>query len=221
MKINLSQWTINQKLALVAFLLGLFGLFLDDPTKASIATVDINELSLKIQDKSTYVGVEELAGWIIQKKADYVLVDLREEAKYNEYFIPGAVNYMAGDILKANLPKTEKILLYSEDNSEAAQAWFLLKSKNYMAVYILEGGVNKWKELILFPTLPQNATAQQKAEFDKMSEISKFFGGSPRVEATDSTATVQQQPQVVMPKPSAPAAPAKQAGGGKAKREGC
>lgn len=219
MKINFSNLTINQKLALFALILGLIALFMKDPLKARIVSVDANELALKVQDKSSSINVVELADWLIQKKADFKLIDLRDEKKFKEYFIPGAINLQSTELNNLKLAKNQKILLYSDDNLQTAQAWFILKSKNFKAVYMLSGGINEWKDKVLFPTITENATPDEKAKFAKMSEICKYFGGTPRILAQGDQMAVSTQP-TVMPKIAPPQASAKSTGG-KAKREGC
>ncbi|MFH1049377.1 MAG: rhodanese-like domain-containing protein [bacterium] len=216
MKINFSNWTINQKLALAAFLLGFAAMFLHDPLKSTLVTVDLNDLSQKVRDKSANVNVEDLANWIIQKKSDYILIDIRNTPKYQEYSIPGAVNIFPADINKVDYPKTQKIIIYSDDALEAAQVWFVLKSKNYKGAYLLSGGIKEWTDKILFPSLSENATAEEKAKFAQSIEISKYFGGSPQL---DSTGTEQSKTQVILPKVKVISTPAMKTG--KKKREGC
>ncbi len=219
MKINLSKYSINQKLAIVAFVLGLIAIFMGDPLKARIASVDVNELSMKIQDKSSSLSVEDMADWLIQKKSDFKLIDLRDEKIFNEYNIPTSINIKIAGLASLKLSKTDKIILYSDDNIASAQAWFVLKSKNYKSVYLLTGGINEWKEKVLFPSISDNATSEDKAKFAKMVEVSKFFGGTPQLASNDSTG-IKAVPKLAMPKMtgSAKGAPA---AGGKPKREGC
>lgn len=106
-------------------------------------------------------------------------------------------------------------------SAAAAQAWFVLKSSNYKGVYILSGGLNEWKNQILFPKLALNATAGQTAAFEKVKQISAYFGGTPQLATTEqtTTATASVKPnEPILPKLSTPAA-----GGAakKKKKEGC
>jgi rhodanese-related sulfurtransferase len=219
MKINLSKYSINQKLAFVAFALGFLAIFMRDPSTARVATIDVNELTMKIQDKSSSISVEDMADWLIQKKTDFKLVDLRDDKKFSEYNIPSSINVKLAELAALKLSKTEKIILYSDDNIASAQAWFILKSKHYKSVYLLTGGINEWKEKILFPSLSPVASAEEKAKFAKMVEISKFFGGTPQLAANDTTGN-KPAPKLAMPKMSG-AAQTAPAAGSKPKREGC
>ena len=116
---------------------------------------------------------------------------------------------------QAGLLRNQKIIFYADNNLEAAQAWFILKSNDYKGVYILDGGMEKWKDEVLFPKLAADATPEQVAEFEKRKEICKFFGGVPQTGSTETvdrqvklpTPQITVQPNVVKPK--------------KKKREGC
>ena len=209
--------SINQKLALFAFFLGFIAMFMHDPIKARLVTIDANELALQINDKSNYISPIDLAGWIIQGKADYKLIDIRSENKFKEYNIQSSENIPVAGLSVSKLPKNQKIIIYSDDNVQAAQAWFLLKAKNYPSVYILGGGLDEWKNRILFPKLALNANPEQLAEFEKIKEICKFFGGQPQNAKGDSIC----KPQTAMPKMNAPAPSASAKTGGKVKKEGC
>jgi hypothetical protein len=92
----------------------------------------------------------------------------------------------------------------------------LLKAKGFKGVYILRGGLQAWKDSVLFPRIPGNPTPAQVVEFARAQEVSKFFGGTPQALSGDSAATSK----VAMPKltmPSSPAAGAPK----KKKKEGC
>ena len=78
----------------------------------------------------------------------------------------------------------QKIILYSEDDVKAAQAWFILKSENFKGVYILDGGLKKWNNEVLFPKLALNASKEEIAQFEKVKELSKYFGGQAQTDST-------------------------------------
>ena len=114
------------------------------------------------------------------------------------------------------LYRNEKIVLYSDGGIHSAQAWFLLQARGYAASYILLGGLDAWKDEILFPSLAADAGLEQKRAFARMREVSAFFGGSPR---TGGTAALEvaavEMPEVELP---AHAVTVKK---GKKRKEGC
>lgn len=211
-----SQLSLNRRLALIAILLGFIGLFAGSPYRGSRTTVDAKELGLIVDKEVDHVKVDELADWIIQGKADFRLLDLRSEKEYNEYRIPNSENVMTSQLEAYPLLRNEKIVLYSEGGIHSAQAWFLLKAKGYKGVYILLGGLEEWNEKILFPKIPANATKEQLAAFDKMKEMSKFFGGSPQTGTEDTkVAQTKTMPKLDMKSQKQPVK------SGKKKKEGC
>jgi hypothetical protein len=56
----------------------------------------------------------------------------------------------------------------------------LMKAKGYKGVYTLLGGLEEWKQTILFPSLPPFHSPKDSLAFEKKKEISKYFGGSPQ-----------------------------------------
>jgi len=218
MKSFLTNLTLNKKLGLLLFVLGFFALFAGSPYKGSGVTLDAKELAAIVQTETDHVSAEELAGWIIGGKSDYRLVDLRSEVEFAQYHIPGAENIQITSLPDYGLLRNEKIVLYSEGGIHSAQAWFLLKAKDFKGVYMLRGGLEDWKDLILFPRLPANASPDQRAAFEKTKEVSKFFGGTPQSGLSDEAPSVA----LAMPKLETPAPAAASAGAPvKKKKEGC
>jgi rhodanese-related sulfurtransferase len=177
MKKFFSTLSTPKKLALVALLLGIVAVFAGSPYMGSKVKVNTKDLALSTVKSSDKIKPLELADWIIKGKADYTLVDLRSEDKFSEYFIPTAINIPLPELPESDLLRNQKIILYAEDDVNAAQAWFILKSKDFRGVYILDGGLKKWQEDVLFPKLAVNASNEEIAQFEKVKEISEYFGG--------------------------------------------
>jgi rhodanese-related sulfurtransferase len=218
MKKFFSNLSLNKKLILIVLLFGFIAIFAGSPYKGSKVTLDSKELALIVQKEVDHVSVEDLADWIIQGKADYRLIDLRSEKEFNEYHIQTAENISLADLDKSNLGRNEKLVLYSEGGIHSSQAWLLLKAKDYKGVYMLTGGLDEWKDKILFPSLPDSVTNEQKSAFEKKKEISKFFGGVPRTSSGDETK--QNMPKLDLPKMDSPGNTPTQPTG-KKKKEGC
>jgi rhodanese-related sulfurtransferase len=217
MKLSIRDWNVNQKLALLVGALGFLALFAGSPYKGSEVKVDSKELAVIVEKEVDHVSPEDLAGWIIQGKSDYRLIDLRNEKDFSEYHIPSAENVSLTSLRDAQLTRNEKIVLYSDGGIHSAQAWFLLRAENYKGVYILLGGLEDWKEKILFPRLPENASSAEVAAFERTKLVSKFFGGSPQV----GGASEAQAPKLTLPKLESPGGPQQKVAPGKKKKEGC
>lgn len=215
----MKKLNLNKKLAITAIVLGVFAVILGNPYKGNLVSMDTKELGLIVQKEADHVSAETLADNIIQGKMDFRLIDLRTEKEYNDYHIPKAENITITGFEKADLPKNEKIILYSEGGIHSAQAWMLLKAKGYAGVYMLFGGLEEWKDKILFPKMPENGTQEQAAKFEKAKEISKYFGGTPVTGGTGETKT--ESPKMEMPKLENPSGVTAPSGTPKKKKEGC
>ncbi len=117
----------------------------------------------------------------------------------------------------SGLERNENIILYSEGGIHSAQAWFLLEAMGYKSVYMLLGGLDDWKDLILFPAIPANPGPEQQAAFARMKELSKFFGATPR----SGTATIAPDTALPLPKLQMSGSQPGTAAAPKKKKEGC
>jgi hypothetical protein len=201
--------------ALVA--LGLGAAVSGDPSAVSRATIDPRALALEVGNKADHVSVEELASWIIAGRGDYRLLDVRYPEEFATYHIPGAENVPLAALSWDLMPRNETVVLCSEGGIHAAQAWFLLKSMGFQHVYLLLGGIEEWKDIVLFPRNPgENADSEARARFDRLAGMSRFFGGAPRGGDADAA---EDLPTISAPiLPTVPVAPP---AGSRPKRQGC
>jgi len=221
------HWTRNRARAAAALLLGVVAIA-GNPYRGSTVSIDTQELATIVGSTVDHVTVQELADWIIQGRTDYRLVDLRSEAEYAAYHVPTAENVPVASLPEYGLGRDERIVLYSEGGIHSAQAWFLLKAKDYPGAYILLGGLEAWKDEVLYPVMPAAATPQENAVFERAAQVARFFGGGPRaaVAAADSGALMAlpaapaASARIALPRAPAAGAPAGPAAK-KKKKEGC
>jgi rhodanese-related sulfurtransferase len=204
-------------MGLLLIVLGIFAVIIGDPGSRAASTIDTAELADIVQREVDHVRGEELADWIIQGRADYRLIDLRAPEEFHAYHIPGAENVVMTALADHGLLRNEKIVLYSDGGIHSAQAWFLLRARGYRGVYMLRGGLEEWKDSVLYPALPPDPTPAQRVMFAKMSEVSKFLGGRPQG-TTSPDRLAPALPQTSMPPTNLPPADGHQK---KKKKEGC
>jgi len=217
MKKFFNDFSTPKKLGFFALTLGFFAVFGGNPYDNAVSRIDSKDLSLIVENKADHITVDELADWIISGKSDYRLIDLNEPSKFAEYHIPPAENIKLTDLPDSDILKNEKIILYSDGGIHASQAWMLMKAKGYKSVYTLSGGLEEWKESVLFPSLPENFTPEDSLQFEKKKEISLYFGGVP---PTGSRGT-GLKPSVQLPKIQLPAGTSPGSAPKKKKKEGC
>jgi rhodanese-related sulfurtransferase len=195
------RWTPNRALAALAIALGLLATA-GRPTAGHTVRIDTQELATIVAGKVDHVTVEELADWIIRDASDYRLVDVRTPEEFAAYHIPTAENVPLADLPDAGLGRDEKIVLYSEGGIHSAQAWMLMRAERYPGVYILSGGLDAWKDEVLYPVATADSTPTARVEFERAAQVARHFGGAPRRAAATANA-----PLVLESAPAAPAAP--------------
>lgn len=223
MKKLFSELDLKYKLAIITVLLGVIALFAGDPYNGTSVKVNVKDIALSTVKESDKINPSDLADWIIQGKADYVLVDLRTQDKYAEYTLPEAENIPIVELPNSDLLRNQKIILFSDDEVAAAQGWFILKSKKYNSVYILEGGLNGWKDKVVFPKVPANPTKDELAKLEKLRVVAQYFGGDLVAEtsSTEIKTEVKLPNSTVVPQSTQPTTGSKVTAPKKKKREGC
>jgi rhodanese-related sulfurtransferase len=214
---RLPRLTLNQKLAAVALTLGAVALF-SQPHRGPFVKLDARELAMVVEQEVDHVTPAELAGWIVEGRADYRLLDLRSAAEYATYHIPTAENVTLSALPDHPLLRNEKIVLYSGGGIHAAQGWLLLRAQGYTGVYTVLGGLDGWRDEVLFPSPPADAGPRDRARFERAAALATFFGGQARA-GTDGAAPADVElPRLTAPPPTpgaaAPVAKRK-------KKEGC
>ncbi|MFP4529089.1 MAG: rhodanese-like domain-containing protein [Candidatus Kapaibacterium sp.] len=171
----------NKKLALVAIAFAVVAIFIGSPEQGKTVEVDTEEIARTIKYQQDSVCIRTVADYLVEGRADFTIVDIRDEEKYSEYHIPTARNIPLGDIGNPDLLRNQKIYIYSDNDVRTAQAWFILKASGYRDVYMIYGGIDAWKSKILFPELPDEPGVLDKPEYAKIAEMAKFFGGRPKL----------------------------------------
>lgn len=221
--------TLHQRLATLAIALGLLAAFSGAREDKHTVNVDLGALAAAVQKTDDHISATELADWILQGDSGYRLVDLRTEAEYATYHIPGAENLPLATLLDSSLLRNERIVLYSEGGIHAAQAWLLLQAAGYRSVYSLLGGMEAWHDDVLYPEEPANGGDDEQQTFAKAVEVARAFGGhavarrqaGSAADDPDAMSNPPNKPSAVVapavPVPSTPATATKP----RKKKEGC
>lgn len=170
--------------------LGLGGLaaVAGSPVAASSTHVDAASLAKTVERDDDHVTAVELAGWIKERREALRVIDVRDSAEFEEFHIPGAERVALSRLVTTPFRRDETIVLYSDGGAHAAQGRVFLRSLGYKRVYSLRGGLYEWLDEVMNPTLSTDATDSARGAFKKVAEISRYFGGVPRV--SDSPAAL-------------------------------
>ena len=187
-------------LAVSALLLGAFAAIAGSPVATSNARIDVATLAQTVDREDDHVTSVELARWIKDRKENLRIVDIRDSAEFKDYHIPGAERIDLPDLVKTHFGKNETIVLYSGGGAHAAQGWVFLRALGYTQVYFLRGGLAEWLDDVMSPTISASLSDSAKEEFKKVAEISRYFGGVPRVGDPAPAASETSQAQKQIPK---------------------
>lgn len=106
------------------------------------------EAALAAREVQIHPG--ELLSSIADNRLIVEMLDIRPENDFNLFHIEGAKNVTMDDLpllakeFQAHYLPNKVIVVMSNDEDSATQAWRLFQSESVPNVYILEGGVNNW-----------------------------------------------------------------------------
>ncbi|MDM8003586.1 MAG: rhodanese-like domain-containing protein [Bacteroidota bacterium] len=135
---------ITVLLLLLSLILALLPLTANRSFKARPAVL----LDEVLQD-STSFSADQVAGFIVRETNDVQLFDLRPAEEYAREFIPGAANVPYADFIRTDpdiwlRDRTQRMILYSADDTEAASAMAYARGLGYDNTYFLKGGITEW-----------------------------------------------------------------------------
>ena len=121
-----------------------------------------------------YIYPEQLADSIISKSAGLLLIDLRSEKDYSGYHIFNSVH---PDEQEAIESKGNNYTVIISDNIRKVRS--LIGKNNIINYYLLYGGMDSWRDKILFPHLSKDLKVNSPEVYKKKERVSRYFGGQP------------------------------------------
>lgn len=176
----MKQKTALRLLASVAVVLGAFAAIAGSP-RTNSTSIDVAALARDVQTEADHVTAVELATWIRDRKPRLRIIDIRDSAEFEEFHIPLAERMPIENVIKTPFSSGETIVLYSGGGAHAAQAWILLRALGVRQVFFLRGGIAEWLDEVMNPRIPAKASAEERAAFDSVAALSRYFDGAPRV----------------------------------------
>src|SRR5205823_12888729 len=155
--------------------------FAGSPYRAQHATIDVQRLASAVAHEEDHVTAIELAEWIRSRRAGLRIIDLRTQSEFETYHVPRAERIALESIASAPFRTTGTIVLISGGGAHAAQAWVLMQALGYRQVFFLRGGIREWVDDVMNPAILATASPKAMAEFKRVGEISRYFGGVPRI----------------------------------------
>jgi rhodanese-related sulfurtransferase len=173
------------------------------------------DLLIAIDDPSRFLSTDVITDRLVKKDPTLLLIDVRTAGQFNSFAIPGAINIPLDSILAKSTAeimgnKDLDKVFYSNADVTSDQAWIISKRLGYKAIYVLQGGVNKWFNTIVLNEKPADTEPVEVIELYQFRKGASqyFFGSKESSSGQESQATPKKA--VVIQKKAAGAS----AGGG-------
>lgn len=144
--------------------------------------IEPEELLSKAISPERYISTDILADKLVNQDPSFILIDVREESEYTKYSLPNAINIPLKKLLdEESIPYLNQaqynVILFSNDNFYADQAWVLCNRLGYKNLKVLKGGINNWYKTIINPPVPtEDMTSLDYELYNTRKAASMFFG---------------------------------------------
>jgi rhodanese-related sulfurtransferase len=111
------------------------------------------ELTEKTISKIEYISIDEAAYDILNRHGKFRFIDVRPDSEYKKFCLTGAINMTLEDISKMEYSSYFKNpiripVFYANDNEMARRAFAIAQDQGYSNCFVLEGGLNEFRNLI-------------------------------------------------------------------------
>ncbi len=181
--------------------------------------VSQKQIISELKEKAYFITADALAAMLVEKDPTVKLVDVRDAFEFQKFSLPNATNLNIENIVSdewSEFMNQDKytIVIYSNGNVDAVEAWMLCRMKGYENIFVLQGGLNNWYETILNPQKPASTMADEElAKYEFRKAAGSSLGGV----AGDSASAVPAKmagSEAPKPKPAAGAAKKKKGASG-------
>ena len=154
---------------------------------ATLAAVSGTAAPGAVSAREGSVSALEVARWIRDAKPELRVIDLRDSASFDTFRIPGSERMDLGLVAHARWQPGSTVVVYGDSATSTEQARLILRAAGVRDAHVLRGGISEWVRTIAAPVLPSNPSPEQAAEWAEIAEVSRWFGGVPRVGQPTST----------------------------------
>jgi hypothetical protein len=138
--------------------------------------------------KDIAVTPVDLAARIRDREPGLVILDVRGEHFDAGLAVPGAVPVEPGQAADWPMMDAAHVVVYGIDDALSRGARTEASGAGRADALYLEGGLAGWVEDVLEPVLPEPVTAQDSATNARIADLSRYYGGRPRVGVARDTA---------------------------------
>jgi rhodanese-related sulfurtransferase len=149
-----------------------------NPYKISAA-----QLLEEVNTQTQFLTPEVVADMIVKKDPALQLIDVRSQDEFEKFSLPGAINIPITNLLSEQYKEVfdqdaKMNVFYSNGTVTSNEAWMLTRQMGYSNLYVLEGGLNYWFDVILNPEKPASTSPDEEfAKYDFRVGASQALGG--------------------------------------------
>ncbi len=152
-----------------------------------------------------YISTDQLADRLINEDPVVLLIDTRPEEEYTAYTLPDAVNVPLKEFFNENLnayldQDVYDVILFSNDNFYANEAWMLGNRLGYTNLYVLKGGLNEWFSTIIDPVYPDETMPREAFELYSFRKAAGMYFGVGVTQDIAQEVPKQKKKVVTVPK---------------------
>ncbi|MBK7030220.1 MAG: rhodanese-like domain-containing protein [Bacteroidales bacterium] len=142
-----------------------------------------NQILDEIKSGTQFLEPEQIAQMLVEKDPYLQLIDVRPLNEFEKFSLPGAISIPIDNLLSPEFVETfdqdtKMNVFYSNGNTQANEAWMLLRQLGYKNIYVLQGGLNYWAEAILNPSAPASTSSNDEiARYDFRRGAGQALGG--------------------------------------------
>ncbi len=125
------------------------------------------------------ISAIDLARAIRDRQPRLLVIDLRPVDAVETERLPTA--RALGELELQRLDSAAQLVVYADRDVDPDVIEAVRSQHGARSIRRLRGGVQAWKAEVLFPILRSDAVESQQGEFRKRAQLSRYFGGSPRV----------------------------------------
>lgn len=172
-------------LAGIFILLGIGLLVL--PEKDHSENIPPETLLNAVNNTSRYLSTDQVAEKIIYQDPTYILVDVRTPDQYELFHLPGALNIPLDELLLEEWEyifeqDEQDIILYSNSDLLADQAWILNRRSGNTQQFVMKGGLNCWFETIIKPPVPKSTDPAEVFDLYQFRQGARIYFGGGNIE---------------------------------------
>jgi rhodanese-related sulfurtransferase len=186
----------KRAMVLVALIAAFMLAFIPQPGPRITEMTDPTSLAEEIVNKEAMIHPDHLARWVIDKKADLQIIDVRSAEDHKKYAIPSSENIPVKQLLEStyDLRTDMDIVLASNGDNQASQVWLVLRMMGFENVYVLQGGVNYWVENIVNPTEPSpNSPDSEIFKYEFRKAAGQFLGGGAAIASSTQESDIKKK----------------------------